>query len=74
MKAIQIVAFDLDGTLLDSDKNISERNIRALARCAEKESTSCPPPGGPRTACRSASGTAGRPVCDHHKRRGHCGS
>ena len=24
MKAIQIVAFDLDGTLLDSDKNISE--------------------------------------------------
>ena len=36
MKAIQIVAFDLDGTLLDSDKNISERNIRALARCAEK--------------------------------------
>lgn len=47
MKAIQIVAFDLDGTLLDSDKNISERNIRALARCAEKGIYVVPTTGRP---------------------------
>lgn len=47
MKAIQIVAFDLDGTLLDSSKNISERNIRALARCAEKGIHVVPTTGRP---------------------------
>ena len=36
MKDIRIVALDLDGTLLDSQKRLSERNRAALARAAEK--------------------------------------
>ncbi len=33
---IRLIAFDLDGTLLDDDKNISEENLRAMERAAEK--------------------------------------
>ena len=36
MNDIRIVALDLDGTLLDSQKRLSERNRAALARAAEK--------------------------------------
>jgi Cof subfamily protein (haloacid dehalogenase superfamily) len=36
MGAIRIVALDLDGTLLDSEKRLSEVNRAALARAAEK--------------------------------------
>ena len=34
MMTIGLIALDLDGTLLDSQKNLSERNRRALERCA----------------------------------------
>lgn len=34
--SIKLVAFDLDGTLLDSKKNISSRNIKALAECVKR--------------------------------------
>ena len=34
-KSIGIIALDLDGTLLDSDKNLSEKNFAALKRAAE---------------------------------------
>jgi len=33
---IRLICFDLDGTFLDEDKNIPERNIRALQQAAEK--------------------------------------
>jgi len=33
---IKIIALDLDGTLLTTDKRVSERNYRALERAAEK--------------------------------------
>ncbi len=36
MDDIKIVALDLDGTLLDSEKRLSEVNRKALARAAEK--------------------------------------
>ena len=36
MTEIKIIALDMDGTLLDSQKNVSERNRRALTACAEK--------------------------------------
>ncbi len=36
MKQIKIIALDLDGTLLDSNKNLSERNYNALKKAAEK--------------------------------------
>lgn len=36
LKNIRIVALDLDGTLLDSQKRLSERNRRALERAAAK--------------------------------------
>lgn len=32
----KLIAFDLDGTLLDSDKNLPEENLRALEKAAEK--------------------------------------
>ena len=35
-KDIRIIALDLDGTLLDSDKKLSERNYQALKTAAEK--------------------------------------
>lgn len=47
MKPIRIVALDLDGTLLDSDKNISERNMSALARCADRGIYVVPTTGRP---------------------------
>lgn len=34
MKPIKIIALDLDGTLLNSEKKLSERNRRALTACA----------------------------------------
>ena len=46
MTEIKIIALDMDGTLLDSQKNVSERNRRALAECAEKEYGLCPPQDG----------------------------
>lgn len=33
---IKLIALDLDGTLLDDRKNLSERNRNALARCIER--------------------------------------
>ena len=36
MTEIKIIALDMDGTLLDSQKNVSERIRRALTACAEK--------------------------------------
>lgn len=35
MKPIQLIALDLDGTLLDSQKRLSVRNKEALLRCAQ---------------------------------------
>ena len=32
----RLIAFDLDGTFLDSEKNIPERNMAALKAAAEK--------------------------------------
>ena len=36
MRNVRLIAFDLDGTLLDSDKRLSEENAAALARAAER--------------------------------------
>ena len=36
MKDIRIIALDLDGTLLNSDKELSERNYRALEAAAAR--------------------------------------
>ncbi len=36
---MQILSFDLDGTLLSSDKKISERTLEALLRCKEEGKT-----------------------------------
>lgn len=36
MSDIRLIALDLDGTLLDNNKNLSERNRSALSRAAEK--------------------------------------
>ena len=35
MRDVRLIALDLDGTLLDSAKRLSERNRAALARAAE---------------------------------------
>lgn len=35
MRGIRLLLFDLDGTLLTSDKTISERTMRSLMRCRE---------------------------------------
>ena len=34
--AVKLIAFDLDGTLLDDDKSVPEENLRALAAAAER--------------------------------------
>ncbi len=34
--SVKLIAFDLDGTLLDDDKNVPEENLRALAAAAER--------------------------------------
>ena len=36
MTAIKLIALDLDGTLLTSDKKISQRNLKALAAARAK--------------------------------------
>lgn len=36
MNAIKLIAFDLDGTLLNTQKEIPEENLQALCRAAEK--------------------------------------
>ena len=36
MEEIKLISLDLDGTLLNSKKEISQRNIEALKVCAEK--------------------------------------
>ena len=33
---IKLITIDLDGTLLDKDKNISEKNLEAIRKCTEK--------------------------------------
>ena len=35
-KQIRLIALDLDGTLLDDQKQLSENNIQALAECVMK--------------------------------------
>ena len=35
-KQIRLIALDLDGTLLDDQKQLSENNIQALAECARR--------------------------------------
>lgn len=35
-RTCRLLLFDLDGTLLRSDKTISERTLSALSRCREK--------------------------------------
>lgn len=35
-KQVKLIAFDLDGTFLDDEKNIPEKNIRALQAAAER--------------------------------------
>ena len=32
----RLLLFDLDGTLLDSSKRISERNLKAIAQCRQR--------------------------------------
>lgn len=36
MKKCKLLLFDLDGTLLQSDKTISKRTLSALKQCREK--------------------------------------
>ena len=36
MKKCKLLLFDLDGTLLQSDKTISKRTLAGLKRCKEK--------------------------------------
>lgn len=36
MKNCKLLLFDLDGTLLRSDKTVSEKNLKALSKCREK--------------------------------------
>ena len=36
MKNCRLLLFDLDGTLLRSDKTVSEKNLKALLKCREK--------------------------------------
>lgn len=36
MRKIKLVALDLDGTLLNSEKRVSERNRRAMEACIQK--------------------------------------
>ena len=45
MDGIKIIALDLDGTLLDSEKRLSEVNREALARAAEKGALIVPTTG-----------------------------
>lgn len=33
---IKLITIDLDGTLLDKDKNVSQKNLEAIKKCAEK--------------------------------------
>jgi hydroxymethylpyrimidine pyrophosphatase-like HAD family hydrolase len=33
---IKLITIDLDGTLLDKDKNITEANLEAIKKCTEK--------------------------------------
>lgn len=35
-KSYELLLFDLDGTLLQSDKSISDRTLKALRLCREK--------------------------------------
>ena len=37
MKKCKLLLFDLDGTLLQSDKTISTRTLSALKKCREKD-------------------------------------
>jgi len=72
MMTIGLIALDLDGTLLDSQKNLSERNRRALERCARM---------GIQIDHRQGSGwyhagstvSAGSQLCHIHQRRNSSG-
>lgn len=39
---VQIIALDIDGTLTDDQKNISNLTLEALIEAGEKRNTSCP--------------------------------
>ena len=46
-KQICLIALDLDGTLLDDQKQLSENNIQALAECARRVIQVVPATGRP---------------------------
>ena len=46
-KQIRLIALDLDGTLLDDQKQLSENNIQALAECARRGIQVVPATGRP---------------------------
>lgn len=50
----RLIAFDLDGTLLDDKKNIPEENLRVLAAAAERARISCRRRAAYTGACRSS--------------------
>ncbi|MEI3063039.1 MAG: HAD hydrolase family protein [Oscillospiraceae bacterium] len=50
----KIIAFDLDGTLLNDVKEIPEENLRMLRRAAECGVQLVPATGGYIPACRSS--------------------
>jgi len=55
-KQIRLIALDLDGTLLDDQKQLSENNIQALAECARRgiqvvPATGRPADGVPKELC-----------------------
>lgn len=47
MKPIELIAFDLDGTLLDSEKRLSPRNKEALVQCIQRGIQIVPATGRP---------------------------
>lgn len=47
MKKIGLIAFDLDGTMLDSHKRLSKRNMEAITRCIDQGIWIVPTTGRP---------------------------
>ena len=54
---IRLMAFDLDGTLLGSDKHVPEKNRRALRKAAKAASSSVAAPSSSAVATQRASST-----------------
>ena len=71
MMTIGLIALDLDGTLLDSQKNLSERNRRALERCARMGIQIVPTTG--RAVDGITQVSAGSQLCHIHQRRNSSG-